>query len=331
MHPQGPRITSHEARAQGLDLSLFERLLARKVYSNALRAVRNHYKQTGRSQPNGDAHALRTAESLVCALRRNYRAANSALIAVPSALFYQDTLLPSAPTKRLVNEWHGLPNGDIPMLFENVVSPDVWVDEGVSWHNPGEADKIIALIQSLTGNVEGPPGLPSSGPIVDPKEIAVISPFREQIWRLRLRLRAKGLAAVSCGHVEVYQGAEHRITILSTVRQRQRFVKNDVERGVGLLFDRKRLCVATTRAKEGLIVVGNASMLSKDPYWREYIAHALRNNFYRGPACDVDPWSGSNISSLEWSTSDARGEAQGTLLAGRVVAAALLDEDEEHL
>ena len=197
--------------------------------------------------------------------------------------------------------------------------------------DPGEADKIVGLIQSLTGMVDGPPGLPSSGPIVAPKDIAVISPFREQIWRLRLRLRAKGLAAVSCGHVEVYQGAEHRVTILSTVRSRQRFVKADVEKGIGLLFDRKRLCVATTRAKEALIVVGNASVLGKDPFWRPYISHALRNGFYRGPECGVDPFTGSNISVLEAKASrnEIDHDFEDTLLTGRVIAAALSDEEDD--
>ncbi|KDN41776.1 P-loop containing nucleoside triphosphate hydrolase protein [Tilletiaria anomala UBC 951] len=328
----GPRITSHEARSHGLDWSLFERLLQRKVYAQSLRSVRTRQKfhDSGNKAKGSAASSVEwsRASKLVCGLRRNYRSAHPALLMVPSALFYHDALLPCAPRKDNLNAWIGLPNPKIPLLFENVESPDVWVDEGVSWHNPGEADKIVALIQSLTGKVEGPPGLPTSGATVLPQEIAVITPYREQVWRLRLRLRAKGLSQVNVGHVEVFQGAEHRVTIVSTVRSRQRFVKSDVERGVGLMFDRKRLCVATTRAKEALIVVGNARLLSKDPYWREYVSFALRNGFYRGPECDVDPYSGSNISSLEAKASSLNGDAHSNMIAGRVVAAALFDDEE---
>lgn len=40
------------------------------------------------------------------------------------------------------------------------------------------------------------------------KEISVISPFREQVWRIRLRLRKLGLGDVDVGNVEALQGAE---------------------------------------------------------------------------------------------------------------------------
>jgi hypothetical protein len=45
------------------------------------------------------------------------------------------------------------------------------------------------------------------GPL-EPKEISVISPFREQVWKLRLALRKLGLGGVDVGNVEALQGAE---------------------------------------------------------------------------------------------------------------------------
>lgn len=41
-----------------------------------------------------------------------------------------------------------------------------------------------------------------------PAEISVISPFREQVWSIRVALRAMGLGAVDVGDVESLQGAE---------------------------------------------------------------------------------------------------------------------------
>jgi helicase MOV-10 len=41
--------------------------------------------------------------------------------------------------------------------------------------------------------------------------------------------------------------------------------------------------VAMTRAKELLIVVGNAQTLTVDPYWRAFYHLCLRNDCYVGP------------------------------------------------
>ena len=135
----GPRITSHEARSHGLDWSLFERLLSRKIYADALKSARLNQKKQDRG--NG---TTQPASPILCALRRNYRACNPHLIMVPSALFYHDALLPCAPHKEELNTWHGLPNASVPMLFENVDSPDVWVDEGVSWHSESCSSSSIS-------------------------------------------------------------------------------------------------------------------------------------------------------------------------------------------
>lgn len=131
----GPRITSHDARSQGLDWSLFERLLHRKVYADALRLVRQDQRRSTEARNGSSTGSGAAARQLVCGLRRNYRAAHPALLSVPSALFYNDALLPCAPPKKDLEAWIGLPNPKIPILFECVDSPEVWVDEGVSWHS----------------------------------------------------------------------------------------------------------------------------------------------------------------------------------------------------
>lgn len=35
--------------------------------------------------------------------------------------------------------------------------------------------------------------------------------------------------------------------------------------------------VAITRAKELLVVVGNGALLQRDPYWKPFLAFAIRN------------------------------------------------------
>lgn len=41
-----------------------------------------------------------------------------------------------------------------------------------------------------------------------PNEISIISPFREQVWKIRTALREVGLGAVDVGDVESLQGKE---------------------------------------------------------------------------------------------------------------------------
>lgn len=58
---------------------------------------------------------------------------------------------------------------------------------------------------------------------------------------------------------------ENRVVIISTVRSNKRFLAADREKGHGLIGEPKRFNVAMTRAKELLIVVGNAQTLVVSP------------------------------------------------------------------
>lgn len=58
-------------------------------------------------------------------------------------------------------------------------------------------------------------------------------------------------------------GACSRVVILSPVRSRKQFLEADKQRSRGLVMEPRRLCVSLTRAKELLIVVGNAQVRCK--------------------------------------------------------------------
>lgn len=67
--------------------------------------------------------------------------------------------------------------------------------------------------------------------------------------------------------IDSFQGHEKSFIIFSCVR-------NNKENKIGFVSDRRRMNVALTRAKNGLILVGNKNVLADgDPLWGEYIQY----------------------------------------------------------
>ena len=109
-----------------------------------------------------------------------------------------------------------------------------------------------------------------------------MSPFRAQVQRLRLALRAARLRDVSVGPTEAFQGLESGVVILCTTRQRSRFLAEDRAQRAGLVGEPKRLNVALTRAREGLVVVGDPDLLGTDERWRVWLAFCRRHGLWEG-------------------------------------------------
>ncbi|KAG0152337.1 hypothetical protein CROQUDRAFT_649720, partial [Cronartium quercuum f. sp. fusiforme G11] len=260
-------------------------------------------------------------------LSSNYRS-HPTLLMLPSTLFYNDTLEPCAPPQILNTElvnWARLPHKGTPIIFKSVQCTEDWVDEGSSWFNPGECETVVGFVIELISQSEsygvlslGPDPRPkdyASVPRADgsggsgsrqklfklkPSEISVITPFREQVWVIRLALRKVGLGEVDVGNVEALQGAENRVVILSTVRSHHtKHIEDDRRRDRGLIFEAQRFNVAMTRAKELMIVVGNASTLTVDPHWRSFYHFTRRMGAYEGEPVEGLEDSVADVSVLE--------------------------------
>ena len=108
-----------------------------------------------------------------------------------------------------------------------------------------------------------------------PSQIGVITPYRGQ--RDHLASVMKQHCGVEIASVDSFQGREKDYIVLSCVRS------ND-DRRIGFLSDPRRLNVALTRAKYGMCILGNPSVLGKDPLWYNLIAHySAQNLLVEGP------------------------------------------------
>jgi helicase MOV-10 len=204
-------------------------------------------------------------------------------------------LIPEAKETERLQDWEGWSGSHgIPVKFILNSGHDESYEEMVSFYNNREIELAVKCVQNLLSPDSWPfPKKKLNVPIAA-NEIAVMAPFREQVKRLRNALRSAGLRSVNVGPVEAYQGSEYRFVIICTTRARERFLKNDKEKGVGVILEPRRINVAMTRAKEGLAVIGNPWILEKDPTWREWMNFAWRHH-----AVEQDPEDQSAVRPLQ--------------------------------
>ena len=129
------------------------------------------------------------------------------------------------------------------------------------WHNPTEVDAVRRILSLLKVReaLEKPPSL------------AILSPYSEQVRRLSIafdddRSSYPVLSALSpavdaddyCGTVDLFQGNEADIVVVSLVRNNHHA---SIRRALGFLSDSRRMNVLLSRAKSRLFVVGSLNFL----------------------------------------------------------------------
>ncbi|ERH02063.1 MAG: superfamily I DNA and RNA helicase [Halonotius sp. J07HN6] len=127
------------------------------------------------------------------------------------------------------------------------VDPD---GERVGNTNPVEADRVAEVVDNYI----------AAG--VDPEVIGVIAPFRAQVAEISRRVD------LTVDTVDRFQGSSKEIIIVSFV------ATGELE---GPLFeDYRRINVALTRAKKGLVLVGDRAALSSEPFYERLLEWADR-------------------------------------------------------
>ena len=255
-------------RSITLHISLFERLSEMPVYASHPLARKNLHRIPSR---------LPMLRPAFVNLIRNYRS-HPAILAVPSSLFYDNTLIPEASQTDSLSPWTGWQGRRWPVLFACSAGADECEDirSVGGWYNLREAQKAISYALHLLGQ----------GLMSDHSEICIMSPYQAQVNLLRKLARQAKLWGVDVGPMDAFQGLERRFVILCTTRARKRFLREDSIKGIGIVNEKKKFNVAITRAKEGLIVIGNPWILATDPHWLAFLEFCWRNSLWQ---CDNEP------------------------------------------
>lgn len=163
------------------------------------------------------------------------------------------------PTPQVMFGGCEIPGMDKNLFFWNHHQLEVTSLSGFSVTNPHEVSMIALLAHCLL----------SQG--VQPYRITVLTTYKGQLMVLRRvlkelarkfsRLWETNVDPIDVLTVDMYQGDENDIILLSLVRS-----NND--RKIGFLSRPNRYCVALSRARHGLYVCGNLSMLAtNNEYW----------------------------------------------------------------
>ena len=180
----------------------------------------------------------------------------------PSNTFYEGTLQNGVTSAERIHPCADFPwpNPARPMFFYCSLGVEEVSSSGTSYLNRVEAATVEKLVTRFL----------SAG--VLPENLGIITPYEGQraytvsYMQRNGALRQQLYAEIEVASVDAFQGREKDFIILSCVRSNEK-------QGIGFLNDPRRLNVALTRAKYGLVVIGNPKVLSKQPLWNNFLVH----------------------------------------------------------
>lgn len=197
---------------------------------------------------------------------------NPCLLEFPLNMFYEGSLQNGVTAEqRLIQLLFPWPISDAPMMFWANYGREEISGSGNSFLNRVEAMNVEKIITRLFKDG------------VQPEQIGVITPYEGQrAYIVQYMLMNNTLPDMREGYLEVevtlvdaFQGREKDFIILLCVRA------NDAQI-IGFLLDPRRLNVALTRAKYGLVILGNPRALCRNALWNHLLLH------FREKGCLVD-------------------------------------------
>ena len=235
-----PTVKSYEALKAGLGKTLMERIVENKP-------------------------------EVVTLLKMQYRM-NEEIMRFSSDWFYNNQVESSPDVK-----YRSILDLDVPMSWIDTSQFDFPEDSGISFKeefvgesfgriNKAEAELTMLALEQYFEKI-------GKERILEERiDVGVISPYRAQVQYLRQQLKKREFfkpfrGLISVNTVDGFQGQERDVIMISLVRS------ND-DGQIGFLRDLRRMNVAITRARMKLIILGDASTLTRHPFYRklyEYI------------------------------------------------------------
>lgn len=206
--------------------------------------------------------------NFITKLVQNYRS-HEAILRIPNELFYDSELEICGGHKiHRAENWSELPNKKFPIIFHATHGLEKRHESSPSVCNESEVKIVMNYVEKILDKTMG------DGKIKQ-KDIGIVTPFRLQRTVILRALEKKGWSDIAVGTVEIFQGQEKDVIILSSVRST--VFRNDNRFHIGFLSHKKRFNVAITRAKALLIVVGNPMILQIDHCWKRFIDYCHLN------------------------------------------------------
>ncbi|KAJ3125921.1 ATP-dependent helicase NAM7 [Nowakowskiella sp. JEL0407] len=178
----------------------------------------------------------------------------------PSNMFYEGSLQNGVTVQERLrkNVEFPWPVPETPMFFLASFGQEEISSSGTSYLNRTEAANAEKVVTRLL----------RSGII--PAQIGIITPYEGQRAYVVSYMQFNGTLKkdlykdIEVASVDAFQGREKDYIIMTCVRSNE-------HQGIGFLNDPRRLNVALTRAKYGVIILGNPKVLAKHPLWYQLL------------------------------------------------------------
>jgi superfamily I DNA and/or RNA helicase len=243
-----PTVKSREAGQQGLDESLFEKFYRRQLGQFGLRAGRM--------------------------LQTQYRM-HEAIMAFSNAWFYNGelmadesvrthTLLPPGTDERASQPFELIDTSGCG--YEEQQNP-----ETLSRYNTGEARLLLKRVAGLLADL--------SDYVDTTYTVGILAPYRAQVATLDELFENEFPLALTKQHrieidtIDAFQGQERDIIAIGLTR-------SNAKAQIGFLSDRRRMNVALTRARQKLILAGDATTVTSDNFFQALFDHAEATGAY---------------------------------------------------
>ncbi|AFZ73252.1 AAA domain-containing protein [Natronobacterium gregoryi] len=184
-------------------------------------------------------------------LDRQYRM-NQRIQAFASQEFYDGRLRPAEPevASRTLEDLAGVARTDLPEHLQDPVSFAPVEGDGSQYTDSEEAARIAELVEAYE----------EAG--LERTDIGIIAPFRAQVSEISNHVPD----AVTVDTVDRFQGSSQEVIVVSFT------ATGSLE---GPIFeDHRRINVALTRPKRGLVLVGDPAALESDPVYRRMLEWA---------------------------------------------------------